>query len=155
MNDSSHKASFLFKATFFIVLLLTIGSIYENYHLWKQVKDLKDPAGLAQKRIQDTVAEVGKLIALPQEETPTIAEISDLSKLKGQEFFSKAEVGDQVLVYSVAKKAILWRPTEHKIIEVAPLGVSRPESAAAPVVSAAPTPTETPTPTPSPSPKKR
>jgi hypothetical protein len=160
MYESTSKSSPLFKIIFAVVSIIALVSLYTNYHLWSQVKDLKDPSGSAQKRLDDTVAEVGKLISLPAGETPTIAEVEDLAKLKGQEFFAKAALGDQVLVYSVARKAILWRPTEHKIIEVAPLGVSRPDSTPEPVTPIpstiiAPVETHTPTPTPTASPKKK
>ena len=66
------------------------------------------------------VSRVGNLMLLP-EETPTIATVSDLSKLQGQKFFANAEQGDIVLMYAHAKKAILYSPTLNKIIEVAPI----------------------------------
>ena len=72
------------------------------------------------------LAEVGKLMVLPENEQPTIATVTDLEKLKDQPFFAKAQVGDKVLIYTSAKKAILYRPTENKIIELAPLSVSQP-----------------------------
>jgi hypothetical protein len=70
------------------------------------------------------VAAVSKLIVLPASEQPTIATVADLSKLQGQPFFANAQVGDKVLIYSQAGKAILYRPSENKIIELAPLDVS-------------------------------
>lgn len=70
---------------------------------------------------QDTIAEVGKLIALPNE-TPSVATISDLKPLEGQEFFKDAAIGDKVLIFNTAKKAVLYRPSVHKVINVAPLG---------------------------------
>ncbi len=58
---------------------------------------------------------------LPNGETPTIATVSDPEALKDQVFFVDAQKGDKVLIYSNAKKAILYRPGDDKIITIAPL----------------------------------
>lgn len=85
----------------------------------------------AQDETAQLVAEVSKLMVLPQNEQPTIATVTDLAKLQGQPFFANAQVGDKVLIYSQAGKAILYRPSENKIIELAPLNIatSSPPSA--------------------------
>ncbi len=70
---------------------------------------------------KELLEKVGKLVVLPVGETPTIATVSDLSKLKDQPFFAKAQPGDKVLIYSTAKRAILYRPSTNQIIELAPL----------------------------------
>lgn len=64
------------------------------------------------------IAQVGSLVALPAEEIPTLATVSDKSKLANQPFFEKAENGDKVLIYEVAGKAYLYRPSQNKVIEV-------------------------------------
>lgn len=55
---------------------------------------------------------------LPAGEQPTLATVADQEKLKGQDFFSHAQNGDKLLIYPKAKKAILYRPSTGKIIEV-------------------------------------
>jgi len=67
------------------------------------------------------IREVGSLILLPQGEVPTVATVTDPSKLQGQQFFSNARVGDKVLIYTQAKKAYLYRPSLHLLVEVAPI----------------------------------
>jgi hypothetical protein len=47
--------------------------------------------------------------------------ISDPEKLKGQAFFAKAKIGDNVLIYTASKKAYLYDPVANKILEVAPI----------------------------------
>lgn len=69
---------------------------------------------------------VGKLIVLPQDEEPTLATVSDPEKLKDQAFFKNAVLGDKVLIYSRAQKAILYSPSKNKIIEVAPINLTAP-----------------------------
>ena len=72
---------------------------------------------------QGIVAEIGTLIELP-EGVPTIAKVANLGPLEGEVFFKHAAVDDVVLMYAVAGRAILYRPSEHKIIEVAPISMN-------------------------------
>ena len=81
----------------------------------------QDPAIRLKEENQQILTAVGKLINLPADEQPTIATVTDLTKLQGQPFFQDAQIGDKVLIYENAKKAILYRPSTNKIIEVAPL----------------------------------
>ena len=73
---------------------------------------------------EDFVAEVGKNISLPEEE-PIVAEVTDLESLTGQVFFEKAAEGDKVLIYVDAKKVILYRPAEKRVVEVGTINVER------------------------------
>ena len=72
-----------------------------------------------QARDESVVAKVGALMLLPGDEVPTIAVVSDLKPLKEQVFFKNAQLDDVVLIYTSAAKAILYRPSENKVIEVA------------------------------------
>ena len=76
---------------------------------------------------------------LPTGETPTIATVTDASKLKDQAFFTNAVTGDKVLIYTNAKKAFLYRPSTNKIINIAPVNLGSGTGAA----PAATTPTTT------------
>ena len=89
---------------------------------------------------------VGKLIILPTGEEPTLATVSDPEKLKDQAFFKNAVLGDKVLIYAAAKKAILYSPSRGKIIEVAPVNLNAPQ----PNSTQLPLSTSTPNPTPNP-----
>lgn len=72
------------------------------------------------KKAERLVADVGEIFELPPG-VPTIAQVSDAEKLRAEPFFAHAENGDQVLAYSDALIAILYRPATHKIIAVTPL----------------------------------
>ncbi len=92
--------------------------------LQRQIDTLQqDPQKAAQEEVQGLVERVGRLIILPEGEEPTIATVSDPQKLQGQSFFANAKVGDKVLIYTNAKKAILYDPVEDRIIEVAPVNI--------------------------------
>jgi hypothetical protein len=70
---------------------------------------------------QQVLEEVGEQMLLPVDEEPTITTVVDLEEVMYQPFFKDAEVGDQVIVYSLARKAILYRPSIKKIIEASSL----------------------------------
>ena len=109
-------------AAAFVVLfvLATAGAIY----FYLDARDLrKNPQKASQEEIAALIAKVGLLIVLPKDEMPTIATVSDPEKLKDQLFFENAKTGDRVLIYSKAKKAILYNPATNKIVEVAPVSL--------------------------------
>lgn len=96
------------------VTFIILASIYVVYGYINK-RDYNDP--------KELVKAVSMLMVLPEEE-PTVATVSDLEKLKGQEFFVNANVGDKVLVYLNAGKAILYSPKQNIIINVAPLSAT-------------------------------
>jgi hypothetical protein len=74
----------------------------------------------AQKQVKTLVEKVGKLVVLPESETPQVAVIQDVDSLKKtQEFFIDAQNGDRILVYPKARKAFIYRESSNKIINVA------------------------------------
>jgi len=110
---------------FSVIILLFIGGAIYGGLQYKSLKDenakLSNPEESAKAETQKLKEEVSKLVDLPSDEEPTIASVVDASKLKDQPFFAKAENGDRVLMYSNAKKAVLYRPSTGKVIEFAPI----------------------------------
>lgn len=105
-----------------IALLIIIAGAAAYFYM--QADALKqDPDALARKEAEELVAVVGKLIILPADEIPTVATVSDPTKLADQAFFAKAKVGDKVLLYPRAKKAYLYDPVANRILEVAPINL--------------------------------
>lgn len=94
-------------------------------YLFLQNQSLQKHAGSATNPINQEVADltekVGKLYDLPTGEPVTVATVSDVTKLDDQKFFVRAKNGDKVLIYKEAGKAILYRPSTNKIIEVGPV----------------------------------
>ncbi len=70
------------------------------------------------KDLERTLQKVSRIMVLPANEEPTLATVTDLSKLKDQPFFANAQQGDKVLIYPRSLKAILYSPSKDKIIEV-------------------------------------
>lgn len=92
----------------------------------KPVEKPKTPAENAQEQTNATIASVRSLVLTP-DETPTVATIQNKETLVDQPFFKQAENGDKVLYFATAKKAILYRPSVNRVIdmssvEVAPSG---------------------------------
>ena len=104
-----------------VVIAVVAGYFYFQYQ--KTQKLLQNPTLAAQEEVKALVTKVATLMELPQDEQPTVATISDKSKLKDQPFFINAENGDKVLIYTNAKKAIIYRPSTNKIIEVGPVNI--------------------------------
>jgi len=119
---------FLNKKFLIIVsIALIIGTLVAtSLYFYFRARDLeKRPLGEKQmEQMKEIVAAVSKLIALPVDELPTLVTVTDPEKLKGQPFFVRSSVGDKVLLYQNAKKAILYRPSEKKIIDVSSLTIN-------------------------------
>ncbi|NVN97391.1 hypothetical protein HXX01_04155 [Candidatus Nomurabacteria bacterium] len=99
-----------------VALIAVLGGVYFYY----QLKVLKsDPQTIAKKETTDLVSKVSRLYLLPTDEEPTIATVSDPTILKSQAFLNGAIKGDKVLIYIKTGKAILYRPSIDKIIEIA------------------------------------
>ena len=137
------------KKFFYLLVILLIAIVAGSYYFYTRYQNsqklLRQSATVSQGEAENIVASVGSLMQLPKNENPTIATVSDKEKLKGQPFFANAQNGDKVLIYTKAKKAILYRPSANKIIEVSFLnpGVS---SIPTPISEPSPTPTLTPIP---------
>ncbi|MBI4085803.1 MAG: hypothetical protein HY433_00995 [Candidatus Liptonbacteria bacterium] len=121
----------MFSKKFFYIILgiLFVGSLGMSLYYYRQYKALYQTSPQsAQDEAKKLVAEVGRLIILPADEQPTVATVDDPEQLKDQLFFANAKKGDKVLIYTNAKKAILYNPTEGKIVEVAPVSIGQPPS---------------------------
>lgn len=117
---------FIIPAIIILVVLILGGSTYYFYDQFTKLK--QDPQRIARQETETLIARVSQLIVLPEGEEPTIATVSDTERLKDQPFFAKAKVGDKVLIYTNAKKAILYDPVNNKIVEVAPINIGASQS---------------------------
>lgn len=111
-----------------LILVVAVGLAVYFFTKYQDAQEkLKNPEIVAKAETEVLVEQLGKLAVLPVDETPTVATVSDVSKLSGQTFFANAQNGDKVLIYSKAKKAFLYRVKENKIINIAPLNVNNPQ----------------------------
>jgi hypothetical protein len=128
------------------VLLIAIaagtGILYQAYLNQKERADrLTNPTEAAKEETRLLIEKVSSLTELPNEE-PTIATVRDVSKLQSQTFFKNAQNGDKVLIFTQSKKAVLYRPSTEKIIEIAPVNLGDSVGAGTETQTPAPTPVE-------------
>lgn len=138
--------AFLLFAFLLVVVLVAYNWLQNN----KQTVGVDGKLNSA--AVKALIDEVGEKIELPQNETPTIATVTDVTKLADQPFFRNAKNGDKVMIFGSTKEAILYRPSIHKIISVAPINATvnstvtpAPQAAnvtGTPTVSLTPTPTK-------------
>jgi hypothetical protein len=108
-----------------IIVLVCIAIIGASIYVYRksdktEFKRAETPEE-AQEQSLSIIEKVGTHIVLPEGEEPTIATVSDPSKLNEQTFFANAKVGDVVLIYGKARKAYLYDPAIDKLLEVAPI----------------------------------
>ena len=104
-----------------LVVIITGGFFFYQYQQKQNL--LKNPKIASVNEANALVVKIGKLIKLPNE-TPSVATISDIEKLKDQSLFKNAQNGDKVLIFSQSKKAIVYRPSENVLIEVGNLVIN-------------------------------
>lgn len=103
--------------------LLVIAIATASYFFLQYQSAKGGSAETSEQKTARLVEKIGKVYALP-DETPTVATITDKEKLKGQTFFKDAQDGDQLLIFSKAKLAILYREPAGKLINVGPVDMS-------------------------------
>ena len=113
-----------------IVMLALAGTGYMYYQYQKttsELKKIKTQTGSSSAKddeVKKIVAEIAKLIRLPENDTPSIATITDVSKLKEQPPFKDAKNGDILLVFNSSGKVVLYDPKDKKIVNVTTLSNS-------------------------------
>jgi len=129
---------FLLPVLAVVLFIAVICSVYLYSQYQKTKSLLNNPQQATKEQISNLVKKVGALIELPNEE-PTVATVTNKNALKNQAFFAKAENGDKVLIYTQAKKAILYRPSINKIIEVQPVNIGPTQGTTTPSAQIKPT----------------
>ena len=112
---SISKTAFWTLIVFIAVLILTCTYLFAQYRRSLPAAQ-PDPVAETQK----VVAEIKQLMIIPDDSGAVLATIADKTKLAGQKFFELAQNGDDVVLFPAMGKAVLYRPTIHRIIDVGP-----------------------------------
>lgn len=115
-----------------VMILVALGALGTAIFSYTQLQDAKKDVSAEKSANPTTASIVNKvklLIDVPQDETPSIATVEDAAKLKDQPFFTNAQNDDTILLYAKAKKAIIYRESTNKIINVGPIDLSATEDA--------------------------
>ena len=99
--------------------MLTVNIAQKRPEIFGLVKGIP----ILQKEEDELIRQVGELISLPEGEKPSVATVTDEEKLGDQVFFKNAKEGDKVLIYTNARKVILYRPSEDRVVEVGSVNI--------------------------------
>ncbi len=106
----------------FLVVIIIVGLL--AFGAYKKFFDNTPAAGegqLSEAEIKSLVNKVEQLILVP-DETPVIATIIKADELIAeQKFYAGSKNGDYLLVFPTAQKAIIYRESANKIINVGPI----------------------------------
>jgi len=118
-NKGKSKGEFIKIGIYVLAGIVILGLACSSFYFYRQYKKASETKP---QNTRDELAvltdEIKRVMDLP-DEVPTLATVTDIEQAKNQPFFAKAANGDKVLIYANAKKAILYRPSEKRIIEVA------------------------------------
>ncbi len=122
-NTKQKTTAFLkrnwWKILIILIILAGLGLFTREYlNTKQQLKDLKSPSTSGKSDLEVVTEQVSKIAELPQGESPTLATVNDATKLNTKIFFKNTQNGDRVLIYAKAKRAVLYRPSTNKIIEI-------------------------------------
>ncbi len=104
-----------------VALLCLFGYWYYKSHAVVSVANNPAAGGSnadQQALLEETINTLSKFIVLPQDDAPVLAVVTDPSVLAKESFFKDAQVGDRVLIYPKNHKAILYRPSIGKVIQM-------------------------------------
>ena len=111
-----------------VFLLVVVGSLAEYFYENDVVYE--NPNLVAESQVSVYTEKIGRLVFLPKDEIPSVATVSEPELLNNQIFFAEAQKGYIVLIYSNAKKAILYDPVTDKIIAMASVNIGDVEQSA-------------------------
>lgn len=117
---------------FVILALLAIGGSGAGIYYYSEYQKLSLRTKNPQAEIKEVLGKVGKLIELPEGEEPTVATVQDAEQIRNQPFFSKAQNGHRVILYTNARLAILFDEKANKLINVGAVNVGTPSGSPAP-----------------------
>lgn len=112
----NHSGTVIFVLSVLLAMALGIAGYFYYQYVHSPQKNVE------LGEVEAIVKEIGKFMELPEGEA-TLATVTDKTKLADQAFFKKAENGDKILIYATGGKAILYRPSQNKVIDVTAINV--------------------------------
>ena len=117
----------LFVVTVLLAVALVISLVWRNSDPQIAVPlDLSVLSEEEQAEIRTEVLEVlSDIMILPEDVTPVLATVADSETLRAEQaFYAKVEDGDILLVFQISQQAVIYRPSEHKIVNAGSLVVN-------------------------------
>jgi hypothetical protein len=101
-----------------VLLLLAAGCSALFFIKYKQAVN-KAPAN----ERQQILSKIEPIIALPDEQ-PELSTVLDTTKLTNQTLRQRANNGDKLLIYSKAKRLVIYRPSSGKVVDMLTIQVA-------------------------------
>ena len=109
-------------AALIVLGVLVVATSGSALHFYLRTRPGTDRTNTKASDERETlVRRVGQLIVLPDEQ-PEIATVTNPDALRSDPFFAQAKVGDKLLIFTKARRAILFDPVAGVIVNAAPLG---------------------------------
>lgn len=111
-SSKKHRGRKIVSTIVLVLLVSTVGLcafFYVQYH-----NALKNNPNAERDRI---VTSIGKVIELPDEQ-PVFSTVQNNAKLANPTLRQRAKNGDKLLIYAVAKRLIIYRPSTHKVVDL-------------------------------------
>lgn len=112
------------KMTLIIIVLgvLFLAAAILAVYFYRQYEMiLRDPGIVTRQEAKNLTQSISSFMELPKNEEPSVATITDKTKLTNQRFFAKSENGDKLILYTKAGLAILYRPSTGKVVVSSPI----------------------------------
>lgn len=110
-----------------LVILIIVSLSFFTFYFYKKSSSINNinTTELSTSEINKVIKKVQAMVVVPEEEIPSVAMVTDPTLLSAQSFFASAKKGDIVLLYSSLGKVILFDMQIGKIIDIAPIDMSR------------------------------
>ena len=112
-----------------IYLLIILVLVALCSYLFLQYRSVsKDPNLASKEKTAKIISEISNLVVIPNDPNAVLATVTDFTKLRDQHFFINAQNGDYIAIFPSVMKAVLYRPSLNKIVDIGPLQ-STPDTA--------------------------
>jgi hypothetical protein len=125
INNDKPGATKIILIIYIVLSLAAIGFLGFKY--WELTNKKAVFSGDA--NVDKILANLKEHMVLPENETPVIVPVKEADQMdQSQSFYQGIQDGDYLVIFSEAKKAIIYRYTEDKIVNISTVFITKEES---------------------------
>lgn len=122
LGKKNKKSRKLFWLLFLLSYVVVGFGSWKGNDYYRKHYSVGPMAEMGAEEIKEVVSKIKDLMILPDNEVPQVVKLSNVAELvKVQPFFIGSKNGDIFLAYNQSRKAIVYRPSENKIVNVGPI----------------------------------
>ena len=114
-SEQRHKTGSGRKIVIVVLLVLLIAAI--GFAVMFFIKYRQIVGNVPSSERQKIISKIEPVIALPDEQ-PELSTILDTAKLTNQTLRERANNGDNLFIYSKAKRLVIYRPSTGKVVDM-------------------------------------